>query len=220
MNISTSSTTRSTSSISVSKRLLYPTAVSVVALGVGVYATVALGRFSASVAFLALAAGSLGWVVQVLFRAAQALVREPEGAEVARATGRRRKELDREKQALLKALKELEFDHEMGKISDGDYAEIGGNYRARAVRVMRQLDATTGDVDYRSLVERDLKHRRNATAAPKGSADGAAGGLEPSQGSKSDHPAKPRCEKCSTVNDTDAEFCKKCGNRLRAEVAS
>ena len=64
---------------------------------------------------------ALAWVAWLLGHAARALLREPLAKEVARATGRRRKELEREKQALLKALKELELDHEMGKVSDSDY---------------------------------------------------------------------------------------------------
>ena len=38
---------------------------------------------------------------------------------------------------LLKALKELSFDHDMHKISTEDYEKIAAGYRARAVRVMR-----------------------------------------------------------------------------------
>jgi hypothetical protein len=146
-----------------------------------------------------------------VYRVAQALVKEPEKEEIARATGRRKKELEREKQALLKALKELEFDHEMGKISDADYQEIGGNYRARAVRVLRQLDAAGGDVDYRSLVERDLKARSSARPADRPAEKGAA--EKPSEPR-----SRPRCAGCSTENDLDAAFCKKCGKQL--EVAA
>jgi len=165
------------------------------ALGLATYVIATAGVTPATIAFT-LTAVALMWCVWVVFRTAQALVKEPEKEEVARATGRRKKELEREKQSLLKALKELEFDHEMGKISDADYQEIGGNYRARAVRVMRQLDLAGGDVDYRSLVERDLKARAGAKPsepAPRG---------------------KPKCASCATENDVDAEFCKKCGKKL------
>ena len=62
-------------------------------------------------------------------------------------TGKRRKELEREKQSLLKALKELDFDHQMGKVSDKDFADISATYRARAIRVMRQLDEAGRDYE-------------------------------------------------------------------------
>ena len=172
-----------------------------VALGLATYVIVTAGVTPSTIAFT-LTAIALMWCVWVVFRAAQALVKEPEHEEIARASGRRKKELEREKQALLKALKELEFDHEMGKISDADYQEIGGNYRARAVRVLRQLDLAAGDVDYRSLVERDVKARSAAKPEP----------------AKEAKPQRPKCAGCATENDADAEFCKKCGKKL--EVAA
>jgi hypothetical protein len=92
------------------------------------------------VVFLVLAGATLVVSVWLLARAATALLQEPAAEEVRVATGRRRKELEREKQGLLKALKELQFDHEMHKISESDYGEIVAVYRARATRVMRQLD--------------------------------------------------------------------------------
>jgi hypothetical protein len=180
------------------RRTAWLAACAAVSVGVGIYASVVLGRMTASVVFLMIAAATLGWVVWVAFRAAESLVREPPAVEIAAATGRRRKELEREKSLLLKALKELEFDHEMGKVSDSDYQEIGGNYRARAMRILRQLDAASGDVDYRSLVERDLANRTKAKPAEEA-------------------PAKREgCASCGTKNDPDADFCKKCGKKLEA----
>jgi hypothetical protein len=198
----------------VGKKVVYPIASAVVALGVGIYASAVLGRFTPATFFLVMATASLTWVVWVSFQAARAITTEPEAGEVARATGRRRKELEREKQALLKALKELEFDHEMGKVSDADYQEIGGNYRARAVRVMRQLDAQAGEVDYKSLVERDLANRKVARPVEAGVPARTTGTEAGATG------VKPTCKKCSTANDGDAEFCKKCGAKLREEAAS
>jgi len=124
---------------STSRRLIYPAVVVVTAAVVGGWAAWAGGR--SSVAFLVGATLAMGWVVWLAFRAAQALVKDApvrEAGEV--VTGGRRKELEREKQSLLKALKELDFDHQMGKVSDKDFNDISATYRARAIRVMRQLD--------------------------------------------------------------------------------
>jgi hypothetical protein len=41
----------------------------------------------------------------------------------------------------LAALKELEFDHRTGKLSDTDYRELVGVYRRRAADALRGLDA-------------------------------------------------------------------------------
>jgi hypothetical protein len=185
------------------------------AAAVGLYIISMVGRVTASSIFLVLTAAVLGWILWLLFRAALALVQEPPAVEAARASGRRRKELEREKQSLLKALKELEFDHEMGKISDADYREIGATYRARATRVMRALDRDAGQIDYRELVERDvkLKVKQRATAGETPAA------RRDNKDKPAQKPERPNCGKCSTENDADAEFCKRCGNKLAAALA-
>ena len=208
--------------------ILYFFIAGTISLGVGVYAAFALGLIDASVVFLALATAALAWVGWLLFRSAQSLTREPDDAETVLATGRRRKELEREKQLLLKALKELEFDHEMGKVSDADYREIGGQYRARATRVLRQLDETGREVNYRELVERDVQARvkskktvrespKSREPAPSVKAEKAAKTEEPAKEAPSvKADTKSRCASCDTQNDADAEFCKRCGARLAA----
>jgi uncharacterized membrane protein len=180
------------------KRLLYPAVVVGAACVVGGFAAWSGGRSSA--VFLGLATAALGWVLWLLWRAAQAMVREPAAVEAAAVTGKRRKELEREKQALLKALKELDFDHQMGKVSAKDFAEISAQYRARAIRVMRQLD--DAGRDYEAMIAKDLAARMKQST------------VDSPQPTASD-----KCPKCSTRNDADAEFCKKCGGKLVKEAS-
>src|SRR5262249_28528231 len=111
-----------------------------VALGCVAYLVASGTRVGAPLVFVVGAAVALCVTLYLLARSAIAVMAEPQADEVRVATGRRRKELEREKQMLLKALKELAFDREMHKVSDADYEDIAGTYRARAVRVMRQLD--------------------------------------------------------------------------------
>ncbi len=188
--------------MSSTKRLVYPAVVLAIAAGVGGYATWAGGR--SSVPFLVMATLALGWVVWLAFRAAQALVKEAPVVEAgAVVTGRRRKELEREKQALLKALKELDFDHQMGKVSDKDFADISSTYRARAIRVMRQLD--DAGRDYEAMIAKEVAERAGKEPAKQpGSRQSATGNRQRTD----------ECAKCSTKNDDDAEFCKKCGSKL------
>jgi hypothetical protein len=49
-------------------------------------------------------------------------------------------ELAEERDRTLAALKELEFDHRTGKVSDEDYRELIGPLRRRAVEVLRSLE--------------------------------------------------------------------------------
>ena len=53
---------------------------------------------------------------------------------------RRTLELAEERDRALAALKELEFDHRTGKISDEDYRQLVGPLRARAAEALRALE--------------------------------------------------------------------------------
>ena len=104
---------------------------------------------------------------------------------------RTRVALEREKMLALRAIKELEFDRAMAKVSEDDFRVMSGRLRARAGRLMRQLEASAG---YRERVERDLAKRLGEKAAAE--------------------PVARSCGQCSTVNDADAQFCKSCGGKL------
>jgi len=117
------------------------------------------------------------------------------GDEAAAVVGHRtRAVLEREKVLVLRTIKELEFDRAMGKLSEDDFHEMSVRLRARASRLMRQLDAGEG---YRSQIERDLAKRLG---------DASAKGAETT--------SVRSCPKCATSNDADARFCKSCGAQL------
>jgi len=106
---------------------------------------------------------------------------------------RTRAALEREKLLALRAIKELEFDRAMGKLSESDWQEMSGRLRTRAARLMRQLDAGAG---YREQVEKDLAKRLISTSAA------------------TEAPAARFCASCGTPRDPDAKFCKNCGTKL------
>jgi hypothetical protein len=114
-----------------------------------------------------------------------------------RSSGRL-KELEREKQLVLKAIKEIELDYQMRKIAEADYKDMVERYRGRALRIMSELEA--GD-NFRPLIERELRDRLALAEGKPAAAAPAVAGL---------------CKSCATQNDEDAQFCKKCG----AKVAS
>jgi hypothetical protein len=105
-------------------------------------------------------------------------------------SGRARAVLEREKMLALRSIKELEFDRAMGKVSPADFDELSGKLRARALSIMKQLDASPEP--YRATIEQELALRLAAAA-----------------------PVTGQCA-CGTSNDGDAYFCKRCGARLRA----
>jgi hypothetical protein len=105
--------------------------------------------------------------------------------------GRTRAALWREKTLVLRSIKDLEFDHAMGKVSDKDFTEMGARLRARATGLMRQLDEGG---TYRDAIQAEIDRRLGP--APK------------------TVPVAGMCAACSTQNDRDAKFCKQCGSKL------
>jgi hypothetical protein len=158
------------------------TAVTFVIRGQGVTAVVLLTILMGVVALVGLAA----------LRTVRPLVGAHQDA-TAMIGERTRAALEREKLLTLRAIKELEFDRAMGKLSEDDFSEMAGRLRARAAGLIRQLDAGAG---YRAQVERDLAKRLGS--APETPAPAAA----------------RACAACSTENESDARFCKECGQKL------
>jgi hypothetical protein len=100
----------------------------------------------------ALVLGALLAVAAVWF-VARPFLRSPTAeeplVELGRA-GRERLALEEERDRALGALKELEFDHRTGKISDDDYRSLVGELRLAAADALRSLDRGTGRSDVRS----------------------------------------------------------------------
>jgi hypothetical protein len=92
---------------------------------------------------LAVVLGALLAVACVLF-VARPFLREPTAKDdrllEPSALARRRLELAEERDRALAALKELEFDHRTGKVSDEDYGSLVGPLRQRAAEALRALE--------------------------------------------------------------------------------
>ncbi|WP_437576603.1 hypothetical protein [Sorangium sp. So ce887] len=92
-------------------------------------------------AILVLAGGALVAVIAIFWASLRVLLGEtPLSGADAYAIGAPRAE-EEQKQAVLRALKDLEFERSVGKISDEDYADLVAKYRAEAKRLLRVLDA-------------------------------------------------------------------------------
>jgi len=194
------------------------TAVAYLARGQGI-AVVVLGTV------LMFGAGLVGLAA---LRALRPLV-SPEGDRIPMVGQRTRAALEREKLLTLRTIKELEFDRAMGKLSDADWQEMSTRLRSRAAGLMRQLDTARG---YRDQIEKDLAKRLGDDARLKprvpteqtgpnardqmerealrlAHPELVEGGARSGQAS-----AERLCASCSTANDSDARFCKECGQKL------
>jgi hypothetical protein len=156
---------------------------------------VATGQSPANIVILSLTVVAVSFVGLGAYRMLSPLVNEQPDVPVMIA-GRTRLALEREKMLVLRSIKELEFDFAMGKVAKADFDEVSSRLRARALGLMRQLDAGGG---YREQIQEEVKRRLGAQGAQGVQAAELVPGL---------------CAQCETQNDEDAKFCKNCGAKL------
>ena len=86
-------------------------------------------------------------------------------------------ELEREKKSLVRAIKEIEFDRDTGKLSPADAAALLVAYRARAIEVIKALDLGAVGMTPRERILAELKARAQLERqAGKAKAKAAKGG--------------------------------------------
>lgn len=109
-------------------------------------------------------------------------------------------DLQAEKKTLLRALKEIEFDHQMGKMSDEDAAQLQRYYRSRAIEVLKAIDALEqgGGGSALERIEREVRARLalegKTTKAAAAKAEAAAAKAEPAAAAKPEPAAETRPE--------------------------
>jgi hypothetical protein len=184
----------------------------------------------ASAAVLVLASGALVGVVAMFWASLRTLLGETRlGAADAFALAAPQSE-EEQKRALLRALKDLEFDREVGKISDEDFVALTTKYRSEAKALLRTLEA---DAAPRRKAVEDLVAKRLAretpspaegdahvdedahdeSPAPRAESRRDAAHAKRRKRSRSRESVAIRCVACDAENDEDAVFCKKCGVR-------
>jgi hypothetical protein len=115
--------------------------------------------------------------------------------------------LGERKRIVLRALKDLESERAVGKIEEGDYDVLVAKYREEAKAVMREMDLQVAPhrTEAEKLARAFLKKKGLIPETPAEEDDEMPG---PRAGERVE------CEKCSTSNEPDASFCKKCGAAL------
>ena len=177
-----------------------------------VAASVAGSLFGVQLVVLTLAASALLLVIFLLWSSVQALAGESELTfEEAFSLGARSVE-EEQKRAVLRALKDLDYERSVGKISEEDYQEYATRYRTEAKRLIQNLNEHLAE--QREQVERELERRlnkdpRKAAASAHPESDETAQ-IELGNGI----PKGLECPACQVRNELDARFCKACGKSL------
>lgn len=198
---------------------LTPVAVVVGAIAVGLWRGLGLG-------LLVLAAGVLVLAITMLWASVQSLGDDAalsldEALALARPSAEEEK-----KRAVLRALKDLDYERGVGKISEDDFQALSTRYRNEAKRLLATLDDDLGPTRARAekavaarLRKAGLPEQAPATEVQSPTSD-AALAAEPEAPGASDRgddeptDSVPSCPACDGANDLDARFCKHCGEKL------
>ena len=176
------------------------------------------GTSPANIVLICLSIGASALVGLGALRTLRPLV-STEALEPETVESRTRVALEREKTLVLRSIKELEFDHAMGKMSTPDFDDMTARLRARAVRLLGQLDSA--ESGYKELIKRDLAARLGkAGAAPVAETQ-----LESRLGAEDKEPTIERkdqragfCTACGAAREVDARFCRRCGAKLLVAI--
>lgn len=99
-------------------------------------------------------------------------------------------QLGEQKERLLTTLKDLEFEHNAGKLSEADYERVRADDMAQVATIMTRMDQLTG--------------KKVASKTPV----------------RTEEPAEPtlKCPACQQGNPPGAKFCLSCGSRFKTSV--
>ncbi len=118
----------------------------------------------------------------------------------------------------LRALKEIEFDRAMGKLSDADYDELHAKYTQEALTALREQGGPTPGASP-GIREPRAVARGQSAERPACPADGPR--PEPdavfcSTCGRRLGTAPGYCARCGSALETDARYCNRCGSRVAA----
>lgn len=122
------------------------------------------------------------------------------------------------KDSAVRALKELEFDHQVGKISEEDYQRFNQRLSRQAITLIQQLEKIKPEsVELDERLETEIAQRRQAhqSAKPQKVTSGVAISAPLATASA----ATRFCTECGAKVDTTFKFCANCGAPLKAVEA-
>lgn len=129
-----------------------------------------------------------------------------------------------QRDATYDALRDLDFDFQLGKLSKVDYDALRDKYKARAAYILQQIDALTGTrvgtngKDAEAQIEAQVAQLRRAKTTTA-----HAETLAHTPDAVEDEIARVRalrkagggfCLQCGTPYQAGDKFCAKCGNKL------
>lgn len=128
------------------------------------------------------------------------------------------KDLNSRKDALLTAIKDIEFDYGLGKLTKDDFEELHGKYRMEAASLLKEIDTLAGAAPPGVLeeddLEKEIRAERSKFLMPHDDEEIEKEILRAREASWA-RDAVRYCTKCGTASGEEDLFCSKCGAKLK-----
>jgi ribosomal protein L40E len=137
-----------------------------------------------------------GVVMFVLF---PIFARAAEVAEPPSTGALERQNLTDKKEQIYEAIKDLDFERQAGKLSEGDHRALRADFLSQAAKAMARID---------EIEHMEELHKRSQ-AAPV---------IDDTKGSVTEAVPRSSCPSCHETNPPGAEFCFRCGTKIPTSV--
>jgi len=111
------------------------------------------------------------------------------------------RDLKMQKEEIYTAIKEMEFDHKMGKLSEEDYHTLREKYRAKAIDSLKRVDELERKKGFSKDIEDEIE--KEVLALRRG-----GGKVTPKKG------GDIFCTQCGRRRSPGDRFCSWCGTRM------
>ncbi len=128
--------------------------------------------------------------------------------------------LDSKKESLLTALKDMEFDYGLGKLSKEDFEDLSRQYKVEAAEILKQMDSIGKQAPQAVIeddLEREIKAERKKGLAVYEDEDIEKEILRAREAVWHDESGTLNCPKCGNGYDREDIFCSKCGAKLNGD---
>ena len=127
------------------------------------------------------------------------------------------KELNSRKDSLLTAIKDIEFDYGLGKLTRDDFEELNGKYRLEAASLLKEIDSIAGAATPAELeedaLEEEIRAERKKFLMPYDDEEIEREILRAREASWA-RAAERYCTKCGTAAGEEDLYCSRCGAKL------
>ncbi len=118
------------------------------------------------------------------------------------------KNLNNQKDNLYIAIKDIEFDYGLGKLSKEDYEELNAKYKNEAASVLKEIDAIEKEGEIKTLdqeLEREIMAYRKSSSQIDSDIEDEISAFKASS---------QNCPNCEANYDPEDSFCSRCGALL------